>query len=123
MTFKEAYDLINDKKLVVAYTLKCKKNVNSDMPQDLSDLTIHQDVIYTAKIEEHNYDILEEMGLPSTRTEIVLLDCKNVEIARGEANETRCGNVFLSIDEVIDELRLLLKREPGAWTEYFLEND
>ena len=57
MTFIEAYNLINDKKLVVAYTLKCKENANSDMPQDMSDLIIHQNVICTAKIEERKYDI------------------------------------------------------------------
>ena len=123
MTFKEAYNLINEKKLVVVYTLKWQQNANSDMPQDMSDLTIHQDVICTAKIEEHKYDILEEMGFPPTRTEIVLFDVKNNEIARGEANETRYGNVFLSIEELMDNLQLLLKREANAWTDFILEND
>lgn len=122
MTFKEAYNLVNDKKLVVAYALKWQQNDNSDMPQDMSDLTIHQNVIYAAKIEERKYDILEEMGLPSTRTEIVLLDSKNEEIARGETNETRYGNVFLSIDELIDNLQLLLKRDSSAWTDFLLED-
>lgn len=122
MTFKDAYNLINDKKLVVAYTLKWQQSSNSDMPQDMSDLTIHQNVIYTAKMEERKYDILEEMGLPSTRKEIVLLDSKNEEIARGEANETRYGNVFLSIDELMDNLQLLLKRDSTAWTNFILED-
>lgn len=122
MTFKEAYNLVNDKKLVVAYTLKWQQSSNSDMPQDMSDLTIHQDVIYMARIEERKYDILEEMGLPSTRTEIVLLDCKNKEIARGEANETRYGNVFLSIDELMDNIQLLLKRDPIAWKGFLLDD-
>ena len=122
MTFNEAYNLVNDKKLVVAYTLKCKENDNSYMPQEMSDLTIHQNVIYTAKMEERKYDILEEMGLPSTRKEIVLLDSKNEEIARGEANETRYGNVFLSIDELMDNLQLLLKRDSTAWTNFILED-
>lgn len=122
MTFKEVYDLVNEKKLVVVYTLKWQQNSNSDMPQEMSDLTIHQDVICTAKIEEHKYDILEEMGFPSTRREIVLFDCKNEEIARGEANETRYGNVFLSIDELMDNLQLLLKRDSSAWTDFILED-
>ena len=122
MTFKEAYDLVNEKKLVVVYTLKWQQNANSDMPQEMSDLTIHQDVICTAKIEEHKSDILEEMGFPPTRTEIVLLDVKNNEIARGEANETRCGNVFLSIEELTYKLQLLLKRDRSAWTDFILED-
>ena len=122
MTFKEAYNLVNDKKLVVVYTLKWQQNANSDMPQDISDLIIHQDVICTAKIEEHKYDIIEEMGFPPTRTEIVLFDCKNEEIARGEDNETRYGNVFLSINELMDNLQLLLKRDKSAWTEFLLED-
>ena len=122
MTFKEAYNLVNDKKLVVVYTLKWQQNANSDMPQDISDLIIHQDVICTAKIEEHKYDIIEEMGFPPTRTEIVLFDCKNEEIARGEANETRYGNVFLSIEELMYKLKLLLKRESSAWTDFFLDD-
>lgn len=122
MTFKEAYDLVSNKKLVVVYILKWKENVNSDMPQDMSDLTIHQGIICTAKIEERKYDILEDMGLPSTRTEIVLLDSKNKEIARGEANETRCGHVFLSIEELMDYLQLLLKREASAWIDYILDD-
>ena len=121
MTFKEAYNLINEKKLVVVYTLKWQQNANSDMPQDMSDLTIHQDVICTAKIEEQKYDILEEMGYPSTRTEIVLFDSKNNEIARGEANETRYCHVFLSLDELMEELRLLLNRDLGAWMGYALD--
>lgn len=122
MTFIEAYNLINDKKLVVAYTLKWQQSSNSDVPQDMSDLTIHQNVICTAKIEERKYDILEQMGLPSTRIEIVLLDSKNEEIARGEDNETRYGNVFLSIDELMDNLQLLLKRDSTAWTNFILED-
>lgn len=121
MTFKEAYNLVNKKKLVVVYTLKWQQNANSDMPQDMSDLTIHQDVICAAKIEEQKYDILEEMGLPSTLTEIVLLDSKNNEIARGEANETRCCHVFLSLDELMEELRLLLNRDLGAWMGYAID--
>lgn len=122
MTFKDAYNLVNDKKLVVAYTLKWQQNANSDMPQDMSDLTIHQEVIYTAKIEERKYDILEEMGFPPTRIEIVLLDCKNKEIARGEDSETRYGNVFLSIDELMDNLQLLLKRDSIAWKGFLLDD-
>lgn len=121
MTFKEAYNLVNKKKLVVVYTLKWQQNANSDMPQDMSDLTIHQDVICAAKIEEQKYDILEEMGLPSTLTEIVLLDSKNNEIARGEANETRCCHVFLSLDELMEELRMLLNRDLGAWMGYAID--
>ena len=62
MTFKEAYDLVNEKKLVVVYTLKWKKNGNSDMPQDMSDLTIHQDVICTAKIEDTKF--LKKWAIP-----------------------------------------------------------
>ena len=122
MTFKDAYNLINDKKLVVAYTLKWQQSSNSDMPQDMSDLTIHQNVIYTAKMEERKYDILEEMGFPPTRTEIVLFDVKNNEIARGEANETRYGNVFLSIEELTYKLQLLLKREANALTDFILDD-
>lgn len=122
MTFKEAYDLVNEKKLVVVYTLKWHQNDNYDMPQDMSDLTIHQDVICTAKMEDTKYDILEEMGYPSTRTEIVLLDVKNNEITRGEANETRCGNVFLSIEELTYKLQLLLKRDRSAWTDFILDD-
>ena len=122
MTFKEAYNLVNDKKLVVAYTLKWQQSSNSDMPQDMSDLTIHQDVIYMARIEERKYDILEEMGFPPTQTEIVLFDVKNNEIARGEANETRYGNVFLSIEELTYKLQLLLKRDPIAWKGFLLDD-
>lgn len=62
------------------------------------------------------------MGLPSIRIEIVLLDSKNEEIARGEDNETRYGNVFLSIDELMDNLQLLLKRDSTAWTNFILED-
>lgn len=117
MTFKEVYDLVNEKKLVVVYTL-VKHNVDFGMPQEMSDFTIHQDVICAAKMESNKYDILEEMGLPSTMTDIVLLDCKNNEIARGRANETHYGNVYLSIDEVIEKLRILLKRDADSWIDY-----
>ena len=121
MTFQEAYNLVNEKKLVVAYTLNWQENTDY-ISQDMSDLTIHQDVICSAKTEEHKYDLLEEMGLPSALTEIVLLDGKNKEIARGEAIETRCDHVFLSIEELMDYLQSLLKRDSGTWTEYILDD-
>lgn len=116
-TFKEVYDLINNKKLVVVYTIVRQNNTNFDMPMEMLDFTIHQDVICKAKIEPYKYKILEEFGLPSKMTDIILFDCNNKEIARGLPDETHCGNVYLSIEEALEKLRLLLKKDADVWTD------
>ena len=105
MTFKEAYDLVNNKKQCIAvYTISGQGE----------DFTIHQDLICAAKMEPHKDEIREEMGLPCDGTDIVLLDGINNEIVRGLENETHWLNIYLSMDDALKKLKTLLK----SWIDY-----
>lgn len=105
MTFKEAYNLVNDKKQCIAvYTIA---------GQGLEDFIIHQTLICAAKMEPHKDEIREEMGLPCDGTDIVLLDGKNNEVVRGLPNETHWLNIYLSIDDTLKALKKNLKYWKG----------
>lgn len=100
MTFKEAYDLVNNKKQCIAvYTISGEG----------LEFIIHQTLICAAKMDPHKDEIREEMRLSCDGTDIVLLDGKNNEVVRGLPNETHWLNIYLSIDDAIKTLKTLLK--------------
>jgi hypothetical protein len=120
MTFKDIFNSVDKGGKAVVYELVVNKGEITGS-QYMSDYTIRQIVVYSAKMETEENRFLSLFNWDSEITTVYLYDERNNIIACGLPESTRCGHVFLTREEALAELRRLMEEEAARWQKSTLD--
>ena len=114
MTFKDIYEFVSKGGKAVVYSIVENKGDIRD-PQFMSDYTISQDVVYSAKMESEEDGMFALLGWDADVKTVYLYDERNNMIANGQPEATRGSHVFLTRADALAELRRLMEDEAARW--------